>query len=64
MKRRWVKWAQETLALKPWAERSPGEVWSRRVKPSNFVFIESLLWIGRDWTAQRQARKQEATATI
>lgn len=43
LKRRWVKGAQEALSLKPWTEGSLGEVWSRRVKPSNFVFRKSLL---------------------
>lgn len=36
--RRQVKGARKALPLRPQSEGSPLEIWSRRVKPPDFVF--------------------------
>lgn len=46
----------------PSFRQEPLEVWSRRVKPSDFALRKPLSWLGGERVTQRQVGRQEAQA--
>lgn len=47
----------------PSFRREPLEVWSGRVKPSDFACRKPLSWLGGERVTHRQMGRQEAQAT-